>query len=220
MTKTLILVRHGEAEGSRHGVLCGRSDPSLSEAGRRQAALLKGMVGRLLEARVVSSPLVRARETAEFAVAGTQALVQTDPDLQEMDFGDWEGATYDEVAQRYPDLVKGWSEFRPDFGFPGGETLAGFAARVERVARNLAGSDAGTVVAFTHGGVIRALICHFLGLPLRDYLLFDVAPGSVATLRVWGERGVLSGLGSPDACLGPADSYLRPAAALPGEERT
>ena len=202
MTQTLILVRHGEVEGSRPGVLCGRSDPRLSEAGRRQATLLQGMMGRLPEARFVSSPLTRARETAETAVGGAQVAVETDPDLQEMDFGEWEGLTYDEVATRYPELVAGWSEFRPDFGFPGGETLADFASRIERVARALADPDAATVVAFTHGGVIRALICHFLGLSLRDYLLFDVSPGSVATLRLWAERGVLAGLGPVDTFSG------------------
>jgi broad specificity phosphatase PhoE len=195
VTQTLILVRHGEAEGSRPGVLCGRSDPGLSEAGRRQASLLQGMMGRLSEARFVSSPLTRARETAEIALGGAQAPVETDPDLQEMDFGDWEGLTYDDVAVRYPELVARWSEFRPDFGFPGGETLADFAFRIDRVAQTLADPGAETVVAFTHGGVVRALVCHFLGLSLRDYLLFDVTPGSVATLRLWGQRGVLARLG-------------------------
>jgi broad specificity phosphatase PhoE len=203
VTQTLILVRHGEAEGSRPGVLCGRSDPALSEAGRRQAALLQGMMGRLPEARLVASPLTRARETAEIAVECLPAVVETDPDLQEMDFGDWEGLTYDDVAARYPGLVSGWTEFRPDFGFPGGETLTDFASRIERVAARLADTGAATVVAFTHGGVVRALICHFLGLPLRDYLLFDVSPGSVATLRLWGERGVLAGLGPADTFSGP-----------------
>jgi broad specificity phosphatase PhoE len=202
VTQTLILVRHGEAEGARPGVLCGRSDPGLSEAGRRQAVQLQGMIRGLPEARLVSSPLARATETAALAVGGAQAAVETDPDLREMDFGDWEGLTYDEVATRYPEQVTGWSEFRSDFGFPGGETLTDLASRIERVARNLAGPDGGTVVAFTHGGVIRALICHFLGLPLRDYLLFDVAPGGLATLRLWGERGVLAGLGPVDSFSG------------------
>jgi alpha-ribazole phosphatase len=204
VTQTLILVRHGEADGSRPGVLCGRSDPGLSEAGRRQAALLQEMVRRHPGARFVSSPLARARQTAEIGVGGARVEVQTDADLQEMDFGDWEGLTYDEVAARYPELAAGWSEFRADFGFPGGERLADFASRIERVARDLAGPDGGTVVAFTHGGVIRALICHFLGLPPRDYLLFDVAPGGVATLRLWGERGVLAGLGPVDSLSGAA----------------
>ena len=198
MTQTLILVRHGAAVGSRPGVLCGRIDPGLSEAGRRQAAGLQGMMARFPEARLVSSPLKRARETAEIA-AGVGRPVEVDSDLQEMDFGEWEGLSYDEVAARYPEAVAGWAEFRHDFGFPGGETLIDFAGRIERVAQRLGSTETGTAVAFTHGGVIRALICHFLGLPLRDYLLFDVSPGGVATIRLWGERGVLTALGPVDA---------------------
>ena len=197
MTQTLILVRHGAAEGSRRGILCGRSDPRLSEAGRQEASVLQGMLARVPQARLVSSPLQRARETAEIA-AGAGRPAGVDADLQEMDFGEWEGLSYDEVATRYPDAVAGWTEFRPDFGFPGGETLADFAGRIGRVAQRLAEPESGTMVAFTHGGVVRALICHFLGLSLRDYLLFDVRTGGVAILRLWGERGVLSGLGPVD----------------------
>jgi alpha-ribazole phosphatase len=159
------------------------------------------MLARFPEARLMSSPLKRARETAEIA-AGSGRPVEVDADLQEMDFGEWEGLSYDEVAARYPEGVAGWTEFRADFEFPGGESLADFAVRIERVAQRLAEPAAGTAVAFTHGGVVRALICHFLGLPLRDYLLFDIRTGGVATMRVWGERGVLSGLGSPDTFWG------------------
>ena len=159
------------------------------------------MISRLPESRLVSSPLERARETAEIAV-GAGRPVDIDADLQEMDFGDWEGLSYDEVAARYPEAVTGWAEFRPDFGFPGGETLADFAHRIERVAGRLTEPETGTVVAFVHGGVVRALICHFLGLSLRDYLLFDVPTGGVAIMRLWGERGVLAGLGPVDTSWG------------------
>ena len=96
-----------------------------------------------------------------------------------------------------PAGAQAWSEFADDFVFPGGESLAGFSERVGRAARSLAGRESATVVCVAHGGVIRALICRFLGLPLRDYLLFDVTPGSVTTLRIWGERGVLAGLWRP-----------------------
>ncbi len=96
-----------------------------------------------------------------------------------------------------PAGARAWSEFADGFAFPGGESLAGFGERIGRAAQGLARRESGTVVCVAHGGVIRALICHFLGLPLRDYLLFDITPGSVTTLRIWGERGVLAGLWKP-----------------------
>jgi len=201
VAQTLILVRHGEAQGSRPGVLLGRGDPGLSEAGREQAALLAPLMAGLIDARFVRSPLLRARETAHLALLGRAApapVPDIDPDLQEMDFGDWEGLTYEQAAALDPPLAAAWAEWDPGFSFPGGESLAGFSARIEQVARRLAAPGAGTVVAFTHGGVVRALICFFLGLPPRDYLLFDVSPGCVALLRLWDLRGVLVGLGPVD----------------------
>jgi len=171
-------------------MLLGRTDLPLSEGGRRQAAL----TGRLVDSadRFFCSPLVRARETAGLAVPGRP--LEIDPDLREMDFGDWEGRRYDEVAVEYPAIVAAWSEFGPDFAFPGGESVVDFASRIERTARRFSELGVETVAVFTHGGVIRGLICHFLGLPLRDYLLFDITPGSVTSLRLWGGRGVLAGL--------------------------
>ncbi len=171
-------------------MLLGSTDLPLSEEGRRQAALLKDVAGGA--ARLVCSPLWRCRETAEIAAGGRP--VEIDPDLREIDFGEWEGLGWDQVARDYPALSAEWSEYSPEFAFPGGESLAHFAARVERAARNLGRSEVETVAAFTHGGVIRSLICHFLGLPMRDYLLFDVLPGSVTRLRLWEGRGVLTGM--------------------------
>jgi broad specificity phosphatase PhoE len=136
------------------------------------------------------------------------AAVEVDPDLREIDFGDWEGLKFEQIERDYPTMVKAWSEFSLDFGFPGGETLADFAARIEGVARRLAAAESGTVIAFTHGGVIRALICHFLGLPLRDYLLFDITPASVTTLRLWDERGILAGLRPGESLSGQPLSWV------------
>jgi alpha-ribazole phosphatase len=198
MADTLILVRHGEVEGSRAGRLLGSTDVPLSEAGRRQAAAAGEALGDLSAAQIVCSPLARARETAGIIVAGRGGF-EIDPDLREFDFGAWEGLTYAEVEKADPAGAKAWSEFADGFVFPGGESLAGFSERVGRAARSFAGRESGTVVCVAHGGVIRALICRFLGLPLRDYLLFDITPGSVTTMRIWGERGVFAGLWKPAA---------------------
>jgi broad specificity phosphatase PhoE len=202
MTQTLLLVRHGEVEGAFPGMLLGSSDLGLSDAGRGQAVRLREALPVEEATRFVCSPLARARETAVLALAGVESggkvevdgRLEVDPDLREVDFGEWERRSFEELGREQPALVEAWSQFRPDFGFPGGEKLVDFAARIERAAGRLAAGGAETVIAFTHGGVIRALICHFLGLPLRHYLLFDITPASVTTLRLWEGRGVLVGL--------------------------
>jgi broad specificity phosphatase PhoE len=196
--KTVLLVRHGEALGSAPRTLLGRTDTPLSEEGRRQAAGIVNLLppegeagGEIL---YLTSPLLRATETAAIATAGRRVDFQLDPDLVEIDFGEWEGRRFPELRDLYPEQVERWSNSPLEFTFPGGENLSDFWARMTRVGRRIAAADAGFVIVFTHGGVVRALICHFLGLELRHYVVFDVRLAAVATLRLWGDRGTLVGL--------------------------
>lgn len=195
MARQLLLVRHGEVEGSEPGVLLGSTDLPLSEVGRFQSRLLRRVLPSAGSADFLSSPLSRARETAEIVTAGIGARLRLDPDLREIDFGEWEGRTYDEVEAIAPSLAAEWRELREGFAFPQGESLSDFHSRIIRVAGRSAAAAADTTVIFTHGGVVRALLCHFLGLPFRDYLIFEIGPGSVSTVRLWDNgRGVLVGL--------------------------
>jgi broad specificity phosphatase PhoE len=121
--------------------------------------------------------------------------VVIDPDLKEIDFGQWEGMTFEQVNARDADAVNHWASGAVDFSFPDGETIAGFAERVERAARRMAADDTETAVAFTHGGVIRHLICHYLGLPFSSHgLLFEIRYASIATIELFDGKGVLTGL--------------------------
>jgi broad specificity phosphatase PhoE len=114
-----------------------------------------------------------------------------DPDLREIDFGRWENRTLAEVAAAEPDLVARWADYDPTFAFPGGEGLDGFQARVLRVAGRLAGDPAGTVLVVSHAGVIRALVCHYLGLPLSQYELFHMAHASITLIHLFDGRAML-----------------------------
>ncbi len=197
--KRVLLVRHGEAEGTAPKVLLGRSDPSLSETGRKQVASLRPLLPLNAAVVCLSSSLTRARQTAEIVIGGRSFPLEIDPDLREIDFGEWEGLNFDEIKRSYPEHADLWFRFSEDFAFPGGESLLEFGARIERLGKRLAAIDTETVVVFTHGGVIRALICHFLGLGLRDYLLFDVGLATVTTIHLWDGRGVLAGLSQTPA---------------------
>jgi alpha-ribazole phosphatase len=190
MKKRVILIRHGDLGETRRGLYIGRTDVSLSEGGRRQAAALAGELGRLSGAHLLCSPLLRTRETAEIALGAPDAC-DIDPDLREIDFGRWEGIGFAEIAAADPAAVERWAALDEAFAFPGGERIGDFRKRIGAVAGRMAADPAGTVVAFTHGGVIRFLICRFLGLEDRHYLLFDVRPGSLCELLLEGERGIL-----------------------------
>jgi len=192
MTLRLILIRHGDLGEGCRGRYIGRTDTPLSPEGRRQAKALAAPLARLGEARYLRSPLLRSRETAGLALAGVG--IEIDTDLREIDFGRWEGMTFDEIAAADRVAVDRWAALEEDFAFPGGEEIRAFRGRIGAAAGRIAAVRSGTVVTFTHGGVIRLLICHFLGLEARDYLLFDIGTASITELRVEDGRGVLTRL--------------------------
>jgi len=192
MADRLILIRHGDLGESCRGRYVGRTDAPLSALGRRQAVALSAPLSRLGDTRYLCSPLLRARETAGLALACSGFGI--DADLREIDFGRWEAMSFPEIAAADPAAVGRWAALEDAFAFPGGEAIGAFRRRIGAAADRIAADPAGTVAAFTHGGVIRLLICHFLGLEARDYLLFDVGTASLSEIRIESGRGVLTRL--------------------------
>jgi broad specificity phosphatase PhoE len=133
-----------------------------------------------------------ARRAAE--TAATLPVPHIDEDLREIDFGQWECKTFEQMAAADAAAVERWAAFDRGFAFPGGESLRGFLARVRRCAKRLCADEAETVLAVTHGGVIRMMICHLLGLRPRQYVLFDVGNAACAVVNVFEGKGVLSAL--------------------------
>jgi broad specificity phosphatase PhoE len=193
MTERLLLARHAEVDPQYAGRFLGSTDVPLSDRGLRQAAALAAALRARHFDTLCVSPLRRAVQTAE-PLAGNHHV---DPDLREVDFGRWEGRSFAEIVRAEvgdQGLIDGWRTFAPDFSFPDGESLRGFLARVARVTDRLAALPTDTVLAITHGGVIRAAICHLLGLEAKNYLLFDVRHASVTTIDLIDGHGVLVGL--------------------------
>src|SRR3954471_7786829 len=126
---TLVLTRHGLTDRSEPEQHLGqRIDISINEAGRRQAAALAHRLSAVRFDRVLSSPLFRARETAEIIAPGT--TVEADPRLKEMDYGAWEGLTYSQLEERDAATRREW-ELAPDrLSCPGGESGNEVADRV------------------------------------------------------------------------------------------
>lgn len=191
--KILLLLRHGETVAACRRRLIGRIDVRLSATGRRQASAASEILRSYEPERCFCSPLRRCVETGKAALRSSALKMEVDPDLREVDFGRWEKLRFEEICQRDPSAVNRWAEFDRDFTFPGGERLADFLARVRNAALRLAACPEKTILAVTHGGVIRAMLCHFLKLPPRRYVLFDVKPGSLTTLNVFDQSGVLTG---------------------------
>jgi broad specificity phosphatase PhoE len=199
MAKQLLLVRHGAIDAYYDRRYAGRIDVPLNDPWRAEAEPLVRFVRAHNPTQFYCSPLLRARQTFELLTPKNAAWPMTlDDDLREVDFGNWEGRTWDEVAAEQPETTSAWWEFRDDFAFPGGESIAGFAERTRQAAWRLAADPAEVVLAVTHGGAIRMILCHLLGLPVRNFLKFNPRRGTCAVLeRPFGDSWVLTGLNLP-----------------------
>ena len=162
-----ILLRHGDTRLSPEHRLSGLGDLPLSAAGTRQAkaAACRLAAGARIDA-VVSSPLQRAAATAAIAAAELGLTAATDDDLRETDFGEWEGFTLAEVAERWPAAVAAW-QHDPAQAPPGGESFAATARRVHRACDRLLRDHRGqTVLVVSHVTPIKILLCRALDVPL------------------------------------------------------
>jgi len=173
----LILVRHGEVPANAEGLLLGRADPSLTATGRRQAAALAELLPR--PARIVSSPLTRAQETAAVLAEGTDAVVEVDPRWVELDYGHLDGKPPTALGER------AWHEFRtdPDFVPPGGESLSSLCRRVREACEELAADAADSdVVVVSHVSPIKAAVTWALGV--GDCVAWRMFLGDAAISRI------------------------------------
>jgi probable phosphoglycerate mutase len=160
----LVLLRHGQTELSVQRRYSGLGDPPLTEVGQRQAkaaAARLARTGALLSAQVsavVSSPLDRTMATAAEVGSALELPVQTDTDLIEADFGEWEGLTFAEAAERHPDAHRRWIT-DPSAPIPGGESLDEVYRRVGRARERLTTRHAGSsVVVVSHATPIKSLV--------------------------------------------------------------
>jgi broad specificity phosphatase PhoE len=149
----IVFVRHGETPPNRKGLLLGRADPPLTDRGRAQAKDLGHLLAAGGVARVLTSPLRRARDTASPIAAECGASVDVDERLIEIDYGDWEGQPF---AALDAEVVGRWHR-DPHLTPPGGESLATVAERVSGFCEEwLRDENAGVIVAVSHVSPIKA----------------------------------------------------------------
>ena len=169
----LYLVRHGETAWTLSGQHTGRTDIALTEKGESEARSLRSRLEDPDFALVLSSPLQRARRTAELAGFGVAAL--PDRDLTEWDYGSCEGRSTADIRSEHP----GWRLFED--GCPGGETLDQVSSRADRVIGKVRALKADTLI-FAHRDILRILIARWLGLPAREAHYFYLATASLNIL--------------------------------------
>lgn len=176
----LVLVRHTEPIEEARGRCYGRSDIGLSRAGREHASKLGSRLSRLPIAAVFASPRRRALDTAAPIAARHDLAVETVAGLRELDFGEIEGKTYDEIERTRPDLWRRWMSEPTAVRFPGGEGYPDLRDRVVAATDDLRRlHDSRACVVVSHGGVIRAVLSAALGLPDAKLFYFDQSYGAI-----------------------------------------
>jgi broad specificity phosphatase PhoE len=170
---TVYLARHGETAWSVSGQHTGRTDILLTARGERNAEGLGQRLSGITFAKVLTSPLSRARRTCE--LAGFGAGAEADPDLQEWDYGRYEGRRTVDIRKERP----GWYLFSD--GCPGGESVEAIGARADRVVARLRSVE-GNVLVFSHGHILRVLAARWLGLPAGEARLFLLSTAALSIL--------------------------------------
>ena len=172
MTRRLLLIRHGQTTYNATGRMQGHLDTKLSEVGLSQARAAADLLVDKQITAIVSSDLIRARDTA--AVIGEKLGIEVDVDkrLRETHLGDWQGMTSAEVDEQYPGARAIWRH-DPTWAPPQGESRVDVATRARPVIDELMRAhpewDEGAVLVVAHGGAISALTCHLLGLDHHQY---------------------------------------------------
>lgn len=189
-TTTLLLVRHGHVDGIDPPRFRGRTELPLTPLGRRQAAALRDRItAEWRPAAIYSSPMGRCLATAT-TIAGRFGLaVQPVADLNDRDYGAWQGLSHAEVHRRWPAEYGLWRNAPHDAAIPGGETLDTVAGRTLRALHAIVQRHRGeAVVVVAHDSVNRLLLLRTLDLPLARYWDVTQAPCTLNVLRLEGER--------------------------------
>lgn len=173
----VLLVRHGQSEWNASRRLQGQADIDLSDEGRREADALRETITAIKPCRVITSDLKRVTETAERI---STDMARPEPRLREIDVGAWTGRSIDDLVDEVPNDYANWraGHYTP----PGGETWDQFLTRVVAALEDAMREPCDNLLVVCHGGVIRAVLEHYLGLAPRNVI--PVAPASLTAFRL------------------------------------
>lgn len=180
----LVLIRHGQTDWNLAQRLQGHSEIPLNATGRDQASALARRLSNQSFDLIYTSDLERAMETATI-LAGGKKEVKTDPRLREINFGAWEGLTYDEIKQKYPEKLALWENDVYHNAPPNGETVEQLTKRIKLALDDLNANHNRTLMVVAHGGALQSMVCLALNLSPRMYWQFQLSPASLSEISFY-----------------------------------
>ena len=196
MTARLLLLRHGETDSNAEGRSQGRREVPLNARGRRQAAALVEMLRGHAPVAAYSSPSGRARATVAPAAKALSLEVVVDDRLAELDQGELDGLTMQDLRGRHTEFLEQWGgEGVAEARMPGGESMADAQRRMVTAAESIAEAHPDdSVILVSHNLALGALLCHALDVPLARFRRFrrDLASLSIVDVHAGGEFVVVT----------------------------
>jgi broad specificity phosphatase PhoE len=178
----LYLVRHGETDLNKDGRFRGHADAPLNEQGKLQAAGAARVLSRVGVSNIYTSPIRRAVETATAIAVNTGARMETDEDFTDIDYGQWQGQTVEEVRGQHPDLLESWNLDPGGFSFPGGDSMLSVIERLGPAFDRLAGSPPeGAVAVVSHLAVLKLSFVVLMRLDPAYFWDVELDNGSISS---------------------------------------
>ena len=194
--KKIILIRHGSIDDKYRGRYIGSTDVPLSEKGIKESEAIGEYIRDIDCDHIFSSPMLRVRQTFETALSPEKIKnIKYFDNIREIDFGAWEGKTFEEIEEEYPGEAEDWTKPANNFAFPEGSNLNDFHEGIDLFKQTLVNSVGSRIMVFAHGGVILALLCNVLGIDKDKMLAFKADRGSISTFDLFPNGyGVLTGI--------------------------
>jgi alpha-ribazole phosphatase len=181
----LYLVRHGETPSNCQRVYCGWLDVELTDQGIRQAEESAEKLRKVPLDFILTSGLYRTRKTAEIINSHHHVEIRCDDRFREMNFGRWEGLSYEEIRNQFPHELESWEKGWVDYPVPEGESLRQMYDRVAEAIDQL-GTDypQGKILLVSHGGCIRGILSHLIGGGIEDYWKYKVDNCGITKIEI------------------------------------
>lgn len=189
----IIFVRHGQTSWNDSGMYQGHTDIPLNEIGFEQAAKAGQRLRDEKVTAIYSSDLLRAKQTAQVIAREHKLPVTVMPEFREINFGIWEGKTYKEIKELYPEMLNIWLSKPQELKIPKGETFQEMLTRSWQGLKELLTKHKDeTIIIVAHGGTIAVLVCHILGMDLNN--LWKVKQGNtgITIVEFVEDRGFLT----------------------------
>ena len=177
----IFLVRHGQSDLNREGRFRGLADAPLNEVGRKEAAGAAAILDGSGVSVVYTSPVPRALETAEIVAGSIGAAVAEEEDFTDVDYGEWQGLTVEEVEQRFGrSMLESWKRDPGAFTFPRGDSMRSVQSRLGPAIERAVASSDGNVAVVSHLAVLKLCFLIIMELPIDYFWKIDVYNGSVS----------------------------------------